>query len=210
MKLDSTALAILIGLFIILSPGLILTIPGLSQSNITDKGVSYGLTPVTLCTASSTAESQCKKPTQVLTSGYTSVTAVLVHTLVFAVLLYILPPALGLRQPSAQAVIGAAVLFLLLSPGLILTLPPLTAGNCGYNNQNIADDSGGGVLKYCYADAGTGADAFPPGQQFTSATTPNCQKCTSWWASGYTGFLPIVVHAAVFGLLAYIAALYLL
>jgi len=197
MKLDTADIVLLLGLFIILSPGLILTIPGLSQSNIDNKGVSYlnGAT-VTPCSASTTTESECKKPTNILASGYTSGLAVFIHTLVFAALLWILPPFIGLAPFNAMTVVAFAILFALLSPGLILTLPPNSPSTCGEGNNNIADDIGGGTYKYC-----AGTNGLPSNTVFTSAQYPHCYKCQSWWVSGSTNIVPILVHAVVFGIL---------
>jgi len=208
MLLDTADYVFLIALFVILSPGLILTIPGLSQSNIENKGVAYldGSNNVVFCDSTSTAESECKKPTNVIASTYTSGLAIFIHALVFAALVYLLPQFLGLRPYNAITVIGLALLFALLSPGLILTLPPLSPDGCGEGNYNIADedpDNPGNNL-YC-----AGTNGFNPNSTvYTSALYPNCFKCQSWWVSGSTGFVPIIVHAVVFAVLTWLLAKY--
>ena len=190
--MDTTYLATLIGLFVILSPGLLLTIPVLSQTDITDKGIAYDASgTVTFCTGSTTTEAECKKPTDVLGSGYTSPAAVLVHALVFAAAVYLVPSYVGLRQLNQNAVLILAALFVALSPGLLLTLPALSKTNCGTGQKNVADDMGANN-EFCNTIT-----------TITESTAPKCNKCTSIWMSGFTDVLPVVVHAVVFGVVVY-------
>ena len=210
MRLDTTDFILLLGLFVILSPGLILTIPGLSQTNIDNKGVAYLASSGTVqdCSASTTTEDECKKPAGVLATGYTNGLAIFIHTLIFAALLYLLPGFIGLAPFNTTTVIIFAGLFALLSPGLILTLPPLSPSQCGESNNNIADTFNGS-LRFCQGTAGTDR-GIPVGTKFTNALYPNCYKCQSWWVSGSTGVVPILVHAVVFGLLVWIISRYYL
>lgn len=202
MYLPTSTLAILIGLFVILSPGLLLTIPGLSQTTIEDIGVAFVSGPtttgaVTFCSSTSTSESECNKPTDIFVSGYTSVVSVLVHTIVFAAILYFLLPVLNQPSMSGTQILVFSLLFGLLAPGLLLTIPALSASDCGQNGKHIADVSGPANF-YCSGPLG-----FPNGRSFPSSSYPNCSKCTSWFNSGETNFLPVIIHAIVFGLLVY-------
>jgi len=196
MYLTTSTLAILIGLFVILSPGLLLTIPGLSQTTIEDLGVAYpsGPSDVAFCSSSTTAEDNCNKPTNIFVSGYTSVVSVLVHTIVFAAILYFLIPVLNQPAFSGTQILVFSLLFGLLAPGLLLTIPALSASDCGQNGKHIADAFSGPQL--CSGPLGSAN-----GTTFVSANYPNCAKCTSWFNSGETNFLPIVIHAIVFGVL---------
>ena len=194
MILDTTYLAMLVGLFVILSPGLLLTLPQLSLDEMTKKGVSYdsGSGTAVACTNITTApvEPECKKAHDLFASGYTSQVAVLVHALVFAAALYFLPQNVGLRTFDNTSILVMAGLFALLSPGLLLTLPALSKEECGMGKKNIADDG-----EFC--------EVIDP---ITQAAAPNCKKCTGVFASGHTGVLPVVVHGLVFGTAAYFVA----
>lgn len=188
--MDTTYLATLIGLFVILSPGLLLTLPALGQTEITDKGISWQNTStVDACLAANSSEPECKKPTDVLVSGYTTTAAVLVHALVFAAAVYLVPSFVGLRQLNQNAVLVLTALFVALSPGLLLTLPPLSKTSCGAGHKNVAD---GDPLEFCN-DIAT----------ITEAATPKCHKCTSIWMSGFTDVSAVLVHAVVFGVVVY-------
>jgi len=199
MRLDTTYLLTLVGLFVILSPGLLLTLPPLSQKATNAKGVSYEGEGVTVCPANNDvefkAQAHCTKATDIFVSGYTDIPAVFVHAVVFAALLYYLPKQMGLKALSTQALVALVALFVLLSPGLLLTLPALTKTECGENNKNVSDNDDG-TQRYC--DAIT----LP----FTSAAYPKCHKCTSFWISGFTSVPAVLVHGVVFGALTYVAA----
>lgn len=204
MKLDTTTLAILIGLFVILSPGLLLTLPTLSQTTITDLGVSYTSGPnVETCDGTVVGEANCDKPKKILASGYTWPLAVLVHTLVFAAVLFFLVPALGIPSFTTQAVVVFSVLFGVLTPGLLLTLPPLSAVDCGETGKFISDVDPQDAPNQLFC---AGVNGFPSGTAFDSTDYPNCHKCTSFWMSSQTNLLPVVVHAAVFGIVSYYIA----
>jgi hypothetical protein len=193
MKLNANYLALIAGLFVILSPGLLLTLPPLTKDNATTIGVSYGAAGAAAsCTTGDYAtETQCSDATRFFVSGYTSVLAIVIHTLVFAVLVNYLPEMVGLKSFSFNAVAVLSVLFLLLSPGLVLTLPALGKVECGINHKNIADGTD-------FCDAITTIDS----------TTPNCKKCTSFWNSGFTSLPATLVHAIVFGGVSWFALSY--
>lgn len=180
MKLNANYLALIAGLFVLLSPGLLLTLPALSKDNVASLGVAHDA-GVQCGTGDYTGYTNCENAIRIFTSGYTSLLAIVVHTLVFAVLINYLPEVVGLKAFSFNAVAVLSVLFLLLSPGLILTLPALGKVECGENQKNIAD---GGA----YCDAITIDD-----------TTPHCKKCTRVWNSGFTSLPAVLVHAVVFG-----------
>lgn len=206
--LPLNAFVILLGLFVLLSPGLLLTIPGLSIGQAQDLGVAYLNEPSTVvfCDPSTVAQSECKKPSDVFVSGYTYWIAVLVHTVVFAAVLYFLIPALNIPAFSGQAIVVFSLLFGVLAPGLIFTLPGLTAAECGQTGKRIADVNPAATTTTLYCE---GLNGFAPGTSFNSTNYPNCAKCTSWVFSGQTNLLPILVHAVVFGILVYYIAQYI-
>lgn len=193
--LDSTALATLVGLFIILSPGFLLTLPTLGDSDLTDLGVGFGDAPTITTCAGNRVNAVCTKAVSVWTSGYTTVIAVVVHSLVFAALLYYLPQVSGLSLPSfdVQTCLIFALLFGLLSPGLLLTLPPLSLTECGKGTgkKNIFDGTA-----YCNTKTAP----------LVKATDPKCYECTQFWMSGQTALVPVLVHGLVFGAVAYYVA----
>lgn len=189
MILDSTYIATLIGLFIILSPGLLLTLPTLSLDDLTKKGISYlDSGDATQCVAFDDGAS-CQKAHDFWASGYTTTAAVIVHALVFGVVLYMVPQYVGLRSFDTTTIAAFSVLFAVLSPGLILTLPGLSKIDCGEGHKNVADGT-----SFCDAIA-----------NITTAE-PKCHTCTSWFASGHTNVVPVVVHSLVFGALAFFIA----
>lgn len=208
MLLNTTYLAILIGTFVLLSPGFLLTLPALTQTNINNLGVGYNNEDTNpdgaiLCSSTTTAQAECKKPTEVWVSGYTSVVAALVHALVFALVLYALPTIIRGRGFSLPQIAVLSGLFLALSPGVLLTLPPLSRTDCGKGEKNIADVSGvavGGVTPYKFC-AGT-ESGFDSTVVFDT-TKPNCKKCVSPWMSNQTNPLPVIVHSLVFAAGAY-------
>lgn len=194
MKLTTDVLVLIIGLFVILSPGLILTIPGLSQTDITNKGVATDFTSGAsgdYCDSANATDDACKRPTKVLTSGFTSVVAVLVHTVVFAAALYFLPAAVGIGALKPQAILALAALFAVLSPGLLLTLPHLSKDDCGALSIGQGTD---GSVTQCSAVSGA-PDAGG-----------NCEKCQAYWMSGFTSVPAVFVHAIVYGVVAYFVA----
>ena len=192
MKLNANYLALIAGLFVILSPGLLLTLPALTKENVNTIGVSYGAAgAATACPSSGdyteAGKEHCADAVKVFVSGYTSVLAIVIHTLVFAVLINYLPQIVGLKGFSFNAVAVLSILFLLLSPGLLLTLPALGKVECGENHRNIADG-----VDYCNVDD----------------TGDNCKKCASVWNSGFTSLPAVLVHAIVFGGVSWFALMY--
>ena len=207
-------MALLLGLFIILSPGILLTLPPLDQTTIEDLGVGYmngSPGTATFCTSGTTAEPECKKPTQTWVSGYTSNGAAVIHALVLVLILAFIPgllSAVGVYLPTMPLlyIVALGVAFILLSPGVLLTIPALSAADCGQDGKNIMDNGPGSPVnpRFC---AGS-YDSFAPGTVFTAADYPHCNKCTSWFNSGETNFLPTVVHSVVFVAVAWLMARY--
>lgn len=212
--LDLPTIALLIGLFIILSPGILLTLPPLDQTTIIELGVGYmNGSPGTAayCSALTTAEPECDKPTETWVSGYTSNGAAIIHAVVFVLLLLFVPALLSflgveMRTLPFTFIIVLGLLFFILSPGVLLTIPALSAADCGQDGKNIIDDGDSSPAnpKFC---AGS-YDSWPAGTVFTAVDWPHCNKCTSWFNSGQTNFLPVVVHSAVFAGLAWFSARY--
>ena len=94
-------------------------------------------------------------------------------------------------------VIGAFVLFIVLSPGAILNLPPNTKGRCDKQIPFPVDAAGVCETDGTYtADAGDDAFLKVSGQMDAVCTArKNCQNIA---VSGYTSWPSIVVHAFVF------------
>jgi len=190
--LDMNFIFTIVGLFIVLSPGLLLTLPALTKTQGAEKGYSYGGTatdPAGLCSASTNwvTQDDCKRHLGVWTSNETTGTAVAVHTVVFALVLIMLQKQFDLGSYlSTSAVFVLSGLFALLSPGLIVTLPSLSKNECGFTGRKVADDD-----EYCNNIT-----------TITEAAAPNCDKCTSLWGSGFTSPVAIIVHGILFGLLA--------
>ena len=190
-----TYIGLLVGLFIILSPGLLLTIPPLSLTELENKSIGSGTASnFAICEDTTTAEN-CKKAASLFASGYTSVPAVLVHGLVFALALYFLPQYIGLRKFGSQGILVLSVLFVALSPGFLLTLPALSKTACGITGKHVGETTGPQATEYC--------DAITT---ITKANNPKCHKCTSVWMSGFTDVVPVLVHAVVFAAATYAAA----
>jgi len=184
----------LVGLFIVLSPGLLLTIPSMSLTDAGTKGVSSGAAGAAdACADGDEAVENCKKATSLWMSGMTTTVSVIVHTLVFAVLLYFLPNFISSAGAySQQAVVVLALLFAVLSPGVLLTLPSLSKADCGSGGKNVADG-----VNYCE----TISDA-----DLTEALNPKCYKCTRLFNSGFTSLPAALVHGVVFGVVVYYVA----
>lgn len=178
----------------LLSPGLVLTLPPLGAADGIRQGVSYRAatsTAVSHCTTAdfaSTGPEICAKTVSIVNSVNTTIGASVVHSLVFAVLLYYVAPLVGLMRLNQNDLVKMAVLFFVLTPGVLVTLPALGADECG--KLGIADTAGG-ALRTCE----TLMDDLVT---FSAANTPKCHKCMSAWNSGFTGYLPISVHAALF------------
>jgi hypothetical protein len=227
-EIDISSLFIVVGLFVILSPGFLLTLPALSPSEGLAKGISY--TPDTYADASlntaptacssgtawvtadlnagvvdTTHHGECRKAKSFFVSGYMSTVSALVHAVVFAAVLYFLPTYFGQRNPAAKTVVMLSALFLLLTPGLLLTLPALSRADCGLGGKSVASSAKFcGVNQNKYTGGGAGTAIWSVSDAFGSGDA--CDKCTSIWMSGHTGILPVFIHAVVFGSAAYIAA----
>jgi hypothetical protein len=181
-------------LFILLSPGLLLNVPGLTKGDAVFQGVSYddggavpcGTDGTTFALTTWKTEAACKDAVSNWTSGYMSQESVLVHAVIFGVALY----AANMLRFFARKDVGKPVpifwlmgLFVVLSPGMFLTLPPLSKDDCGSGHKNIAALGG----DFCEVDA----------------TSDVCKKCTSPWMSGQMSTASVFVHAIIFGVLAY-------
>lgn len=211
MKVSLQLTVLLFGLFVLLSPGMVLTLPSLTLDNIESLGVGYmngSPGAATFCSSGTTAEPECNKPTKIVASTlYTSISAVLVHTLVFLIVFLVLSNTKLFSQdnrPNIVLILWYCLLFVFLSPGLFLTVPALSASACGQNGKNIMDyepSVSPANPKFC---AGS-YDSFAPGTVFND-NYPNCQKCTGWIASGQTNVVPVLVHAAIFSVLGLLSA----
>jgi len=203
--LDTNLLIFLLGLFIILSPGLILTLPGLGASEIYHMGIAYDGdedgNADEYCAQSPSGPvetgpsgAQCVIAQRIVTSKYTSMVAILVHAVVFGLLVMLLPQTVGLGKLSNKQIFSYALAFVLLSPGFLLTLPALTADECGMGSdghgRHIADASGA-VLEYCDAP--------------DHVAGPLCKKCESVWNSNQTSAVAVVVHSILFAVICYAA-----
>jgi len=194
--LDMTFIFTIVGLFVILSPGLLLTLPALSQTAAIDKGYAYGGTldtdPATgFCAAATFSTNEvCKKHVGFWTSNETSPVAVVVHSVVFAIALIMIQKQFFLGSfLTTNAIIVLSVLFGVLSPGLVVTLPNLSKAECGKTGRGVADTVSS-VVTYCNNIA-----------TITSANE-NCHKCISVGGSGFTSPVAIIVHAILFGVIA--------
>lgn len=188
-------LVTLIGLFIVLSPGLLLSIPALSDTEVASRGIASGTTNTggTLCAANST-NAACTKATSIWNSMQTSVPAAAVHAIVFAAVVWVFQsqmPQYG--SLSVQNILLVAIVFGVLSPGVLLTLPSLSQKECGLGNRNVSETGAAGSREFC--------DAIT--DPLTKADHPNCYKCTKFWNSEFSSPLAIIVHSIVFGVVIY-------
>jgi hypothetical protein len=203
-------IALLFGLFILWSPGMVFTLPPLAQTDIQGLGVGYmngSPGSAAFCSSGTRAEPECSKPMQMVTSGYTNIGAMALHSLVFLLTMLILVGFLFGQYVTPGLTLWLTILFFVLQPGLILTLPNMSAKECGQDGKNIMDNEPGVSPlnpKFC---AGT-YDSFPAGTSFTSAY-PNCRKCTSVINSQQTKISAVLVHAAIFSALSYVTARWL-
>lgn len=184
MAIKMEYLILCVGLFILLSPGLFLTLPPLSARDAISLGVSYGPSgSANLCPNDSNFgdEAQCTHATTIWRSGFTSFVSVFIHAVVYAVLLHVATRYLGLPKIRSDETVYLAALFIILSPGLLLTLPRLSPATCGFDSLNISDDG-----EFC-------SDEFKDGA--------NCKMCTSWILSRSTQPLSVLVHAVLLGVI---------
>lgn len=181
--------ALVLGLFVLLSPGVFLTLPALGLTDLTNRNISYRNdnthvpgSSATVCTSvSSTAPTQCKKAAGVWRSGQTTVTAAVVHTVVFATALFFLASLLAISMSYGTLAVSA-VLFLVLSPGILLNLPKLTMSQCA--SRDVADSA-----KFCDTNA-----------------VGKCAKCSSYWRSGFTEEWDVLVHGVLLAGIVYVVS----
>jgi hypothetical protein len=186
---DISASALVLGLFVVLSPGIFLTLPTLGLTDLTAKGISSGAggtnVPGAAATACAsvgiTAPAQCKKAAGLWRSGQTTMTAAFVHTIVFACALFFLAPLMAINL-SYGTLIVSSVLFFVLSPGILLNLPKLSMSQCA--SRNVADDG-----NFC----DTGA-------------VGKCAKCNSFWRSGFTEEWDVLVHGVLLAAIVYVVS----
>lgn len=185
--MDYKFTAVLVGLFILLSPGFFLTLPSLSVSDLTHQGVSFGSNPTatTFCSANTKTEPNCKKAMSVWRSGYTTLLAGVVHTVVFGALLYAASRTI-LPAMSYQSIGIYSGIFFALTPGMIINVPTLGLNSCG-SDKKISDDNG--------ANNGYCSD--------TRASLTNCDRCNRFFMSHFTSDVDVLVHAVVFGAVVY-------
>lgn len=196
-------------LFVLLSPGLLLTLPSLTPSEVAAKGIAKpgGLDAAVFCASAaggdyaSTTANNCKKAAALLMSGQTSPLAAVVHAAVFGAAVVLLPTVVsGVKPFTSQQIIAFAALFFVLSPGILVTLPALTKQQCGVD-KNVADNTAGSLGP----DGGfTTTPKFCNSVTTLAAGNVNCTKCTSIFSSRFTNPLPIGVHAVVFTALLYV------
>ena len=194
MSIKMEYLILCVGLFVVLSPGLFLTIPPLQNRDAIALGVSWDDSgSATLCAntnfSGGSKKDSCAAATRLWRSEFTTFTAVVIHAIVYAILLQICARYLGLPKVRTDEMVYLAALFVILTPGLFLTLPRLTKEICGKNGasdngRHIADDG-----NFC-EDIGT-----------INSTTPNCQKCTSVFFSQSTQPISVLVHAVLLGVI---------
>jgi hypothetical protein len=161
--------------FIILSPGVFLTIPPLSQSQAVKKGLSYLDTGLaSSCIDMGQWNLECLKYKKVFFSGQTSQFSVYFHTIIF--FLY-----LTLFKISFNERLYFSILFLILSPGMFLSLPGMTKEDCA--RAGVAE-----------------------GRLFCDAVIQPlaaCRNCQSILMSDFTSWQQVIVHATLFGFACY-------
>lgn len=192
-------------LFVLLSPGLLLTLPPLTPSEVNQKGIAKPGTgdAAVFCSSTTgtdyTTETNCKKAANLFMSGQTSPLSAVVHAAVFGAAVVMLPSVVSSVKPfTSQQVLAFAALFFVLSPGVLLTLPALTKQQCGVDKK-VAD-----FTTTLANGAYTAAPKFCDSITTLDAGHGNCTKCTSVFSSRFTNALPVAVHAAVFGALLYV------
>ena len=162
-------LVLLYILFCLLSPGLLL-LPPLSPYEAVQRGLSYGSSPVS-CIDQGLWAPECSNG--IFMQFRTTSRAVTVHTILFYFFLRIF---------EINNAFNLSVWFLLLSPGLLLTFPPLTKANC--------------------------ADTAENGQYCPEVTSPGsaCLQCQSWFLSKSTSFSRILIHGLVYCTIVYLTS----
>ena len=169
-------LLILILGFIILSPGVILTLPPINQNQAVKKGLSYLDTGLAAsCIDMGLWRQECSNFKRIFFSGQTSQTSVYLHTLVF--FLYI-----SLFKISFNAKLYFSIIFLILCPGMFISLPGMTKEDCARNR--VAEGT-----QFC---------------DVISAPLAACKNCESILMSDFTSWQQVMVHSVVFGLSCFI------
>ena len=157
--------------FIVLSPGVILTIPNISPAQAVKKGLSYLNNDLaTSCIDSGQWAVECAKYKRIFFSGQTSQISVYAHTIVFFLFTLCLPDV------SMTNRLYFTIAFLILSPGMFLSIPGMTKQDCAANG--VAEGT-------FFCDA---------------VVTPlaACKNCQSWIMSDFTSWQQVVVHSLVF------------
>lgn len=166
-------LFVLFCMFIALSPGLILTLPSLSPAEAVERGISFqntGSVDSCISVGQWIPEQQtCNKAKSIMFSGQTKSLACLVHGAVFYIILKLI---FRMRHK-----LKIAVLFIMLCPGLLLTLPNLSKSDCA--SLGTAENG-----EFCDEIVGPSASA--------------CSQCTKIIFSKSTNIKPIIVHALLF------------
>ena len=167
---DLTSLVILTSLFLLLSPGIVLTLPPVSKTQCTNFGVADCSTP-----GGGAYSVDCNKCTSAWASGYTWRWAMLLHTIVFGFVGYLLllaadPVLLTTRTQTFGILVYATLLFFLLSPGNIFSFWPNSKNYC----KNVL------AISDCDVDG------------------PYCNKCTSFMVSQFTSVSSMFFNALVF------------
>lgn len=107
------------------------------------------------------------------------------------------------------SVFGLTVLFLLLTPGFLVNVPPNSKSDC----QKLAplpNTCTGTCTDAGVYTVGTSDNAFCTaatlgnGSATTGLPCNQQAKCHKFWVSGYTSLLPIFIHTLVFAVLVYI------
>lgn len=157
--------------FIVLSPGVILTLPRISPSQAVKKGLSYLNNDLaTSCIDSGQWANECSKFKRVFFSGQTSQTSVYVHTIVYFLL------TLCMHNLSMTNRLYFSILFLILSPGMFLSLPGMTKHDCAYNG--VAEGT-------FFCDA-------------VATPLAACKNCQSWIMSDFTSWQQVIIHSLLF------------
>ena len=164
-------LYILFFLFVALSPGIILLLPSLSAREGVERGISYQNTnSVDSCVSVGEwipDKTPCDKAKSIFFSNQTTSFACLIHGLLFYIALKLF---FNLKYKFE-----IAVLFILLCPGLLITLPNLSRSDCA----SVAENN-----NFCKAN--------------DLPVYSACKTCTNIIFSKSTNIKPVIVHALLF------------
>ena len=171
----------LVLLFIVFSPGMVLTLPSLNPQEAVDRGISYGTDGSThSCITSGhwttlDLSDNCSRARSLFFSGQTSNRAIFIHSIIVYIIMKFIFHS---SEP-----IKISVLFLLLSPGLILTLPALSASRCA--SKGVAENG-----HYCNK---------------AIVETSACKMCQSITSSYSTDYWRVIIHSLIFALILYLS-----